>query len=107
MYERYEYNIKDLTNPSSNVLCRVEYNPDNSYDTNHYFYDNTTWHKDFIDLYKLSPEDSSLQDDFEEFITNVHDFMVHGNIWDEIKELDDGQTKEIEQYNIVVTAKKI
>ncbi len=107
MYDKYEYKIMDLNNKTLNILCRAEYNPENSYDTNYYFFDNDSWYKDFIDLHKLEPEDTTLKDDFEDFVTNVHDFMVHGDMMDELKSIEDNQTIEKDEYKIIITATKI
>lgn len=107
MKETYEYNIKDQENESFNMKCKVEYDTENDYDTNYYFYDGEKWLKDFIDLNKLSPENKEDKNKFEDFITRVHDYMVHGTIWKELRVIDDGETLDKEQYKLRITSKKL
>ena len=45
--------------------------------------------------------------EFEDFITRVHDYMVHGNLWEDLKELDDNKIENKITYNLVIKAKKI
>lgn len=107
MIETYEYILQDEDNELFNIKCKVEYNTENDYDTSYYFFDGTDWLKDFIDLNKLSPENNDDADSFEEFITRVHDYMVHGNIWNELKEIEDKNQINKKQYKLVISANKI
>lgn len=107
MKETYEYILTDMENELFNVKCRVEYNTKNAYDTNYYFFDGDNWHKDFIDLNKLSPESREDKDKFEDFVTRMHDYMVHDNFWDELKSIDNEDILTKKQYNLIITAKKV
>ncbi|WP_323737206.1 hypothetical protein PXD04_04480 [Methanosphaera sp. ISO3-F5] len=107
MKETYEYTIEDQENNQYNIKCKVEYNTNNEYDTNYYFYDGSKWLKDFIDLHKLSPDNEEETKEFEDFITRVHDYMVHGNIWQDIKEIKDNEEETKESYKLVIKSKKI
>lgn len=107
MKETYEYNIEDENNENFNIKCKAEYDTTNSYNTNYYFYDGNKWLKDFIDLNKLSPDNEEESKAFEDFITRVHDYMVHGNLWEDLKELDDNKIENKKTYNLVIKAKKI
>ena len=46
-------------------------------------------------------------EEFEDFITRVHDYMVHGNIWEEVKEIKDNETVDKENYKLIIKSKKI
>lgn len=107
MKETYDYILTDMNNESFNIKCRVEYNTENAYDTNHYFFDGDNWYKDFIDLNKLSPESKEDNDNFEDFVTGIHDYMIHDNFWDELKSIDNGDILTKKQYNLIITAKKV
>lgn len=107
MKEIYEYTIEDQKNDKFNIKCKVEYNPINDYDTNYYFYDGNKWLKDFIDLHKLSPDNEEENKDFEEFVSRVHDYMVHGDMWQEIKEIKDNEEENKDAYNLIIKSKKI
>lgn len=107
MKEIYEYTIKDQKNSQFNIKCKVEYNTENDYDTTYYFYDGNKWLKDFIDLNKLSPDNEEETREFEDFITRVHDYMVHGNLWQEIKEIKDNEKEIKETYSLEIESKKI
>ncbi len=107
MKEVYEYTIEDQTNSSFNIKCKVEYDTTNAYNTDYYFYDGEKWLKDFIDLGKLSPKNEEDKEEFEDFITRVHDYMVHGNIWEEVKEIKDNETVDKENYKLIIKSKKI
>ena len=107
MKETYEYNIEDQENEEYAIKCRVEYDTTNDYNTDYYFYDGSDWLKDFIDLYKLSPDNEEKTADFEDFITRVHDYMVHGNIWEEIREVKDNETLKKDAYKLVIKSTKI
>ncbi|MCD7781552.1 MAG: hypothetical protein LUG89_02495 [Methanosphaera sp.] len=106
MYEIYEYIITNM-DESQQIRCRVEYNPENAYDVNHYFYNGSQWLKEFIDLNILSPEDDEEKKLFDEFITQVHDYMVHGTIWEDLEKLDDNEELVKNTYNLKITAKRI
>lgn len=107
MKETYEYTIADQEKEQINIKCKVEYNTENKYDTTYYFYDGTQWLKDFIDLHKLSPDNEEETKDFEDFITRVHDYMVHGNIWQDIKTMKDNEEENKETYKLNIKSKKI
>ena len=107
MKETYEYNIEDENNENFNIKCKAEYDTTNSYNTNYYFYDGNKWLKDFIDLNKLSPDTEEESKEFEDSITRVDDYMVHGNLWEDLKELDDNKIENKKTYNLVIKAKKI
>lgn len=107
MKETYEYTIEDQENNEFKIKCKVEYDTENEYNTNYYFYDGSKWLKDFIDLHKLSPNDEEKTKDFEEFITRVHDYMVHGDIWTEIKEIKDNEQSQKDAYKLIIKSKKI
>ena len=107
MKETYEYTLEDQENETFKIKCRVDYDTTNDYNTDYYFYDGEEWLKDFIDLYKLSPNNEEENKEFEDFITRVHDYMVHGNIWQEIKEVKDQETLNKDTYKLIVKSKKI
>lgn len=107
MIETYEYNLTDQENDSFFLKCKVEYDTNNDYNTNYYFFDGDKWLKDFIDLNKLSPNDKASRDEFEDFVTRVHDYMVHGNIWKDLKAMNDKQTTDKEQYKLHIIANKL
>lgn len=107
MKQMYEYHLKDSENSSFVLKCRAEYDTENSYNTTYYFYDGNEWIKDFIDLDKLSPNNEEENRDFQDFITRVHDFMVHGNLWAELKEMKDKETKTKKAYKISIDAEKV
>ena len=107
MKEKFEYHIRDQENDLFVLKCRAEYDTENSYNTTYFFYDGNEWLKDFIDLSKLSPEESEDNRNFEDFITRVHDYMVHGNIWEEIKEIKDDESVKKDTYKLVINAKKL
>lgn len=103
----YEYKLMDINEKTNMIKCKIEYNTENDYDTTYYFFDGTNWQKDFIDLNKLSPSDKEDKNKFDDFVTKVHDFMVHGNLWEQLKAMDDNQTITKEQYKLEITSKKI
>lgn len=107
MKETYEYILSDVDNKSYNIKCKAEYNTENDYDTTYYFFDGDTWHKDFIDLNKISPENKEGKDKFEDFITRIHDYMVHGNLWKELKAMNDHDEISKEQYKLNIIANKL
>ncbi len=107
MIETFEYTIEDQNNEEFNIKCRIEYDTKNSYNTTYYFYDGNTWLKDFIDLDKLSPNEEKESKNFEDFITRMHDYMVHGNMWDELKEIKDNEIVDKDTYNLIIKANKI
>ncbi|RAP46161.1 MAG: hypothetical protein BZ135_04135 [Methanosphaera sp. rholeuAM6] len=107
MIETYEYTIEDQENADFNIKCKVEYDSENDYNTNYYFYNGNEWLKDFIDLYKLSPDNEDETKNFDDFITRVHDYMVHGNIWQEIKEIKDNETSNKDAYKLLIKSRKI
>ncbi len=106
MEEIYEYCIQDQDNTNFNIKCRIKSNTENSYDTTYYFFDGERWLKDFIDLSKIEPSKKEDKNNFEEFITRIHDYMVHGNLWDDIKEIKD-ETKTNDKYNLIIKSDKI
>jgi len=105
MIETYTYKISDKNNENNMIKCKIEYDTNNNYNTNYYFCNGTEWMKDFIDLDKLSSNTDDPKT-FDEFITKVHDFMVHGNLWEELKKVDDGQEINKESYELVIKARK-
>lgn len=105
MKESYEYTLKDQKNESFYIKCKVDYDTDNAYNTDYYFYDGKEWLKDFIDLHKLSPNNEEEIKDFDEFITRVHDYMVHGNIWEELKDIKDNKIVKKDNYKLIVKSK--
>lgn len=107
MKETYEYCIEDQENTKFNIKCRVTYDTENDYYGDYYFYDGKEWLKDFIDLYSISPEKEDERKNFEDFITRVHDYMVHGNIWNEIKEMDDNDALKKDSYKLLIKSTKI
>ena len=107
MKETYEYNIEDQNNENFYIKCKVEYDTTNSYNTDYYFHDGNRWLKDFIDLNKLSPNNEEETKNFEDFITRVHDYMVHGNLWDDLREIKDDEIENKDTYNLIIKAKKI
>ncbi len=107
MKETYEYDIKDQNNGNYIIKSKVEYDTNNAYNVNYYFYDGNKWLKDFIDLNKLSPETEEESKDFEDFITRVHDYMVHGNLWSDLKEMKDDEISEKKPYKLIIKAKKV
>ena len=107
MKEIYEYTISDQENEDFNIKCRVEYDTNNAYNTDYYFYDGDKWLKDFIDLYRLSPDNEDENKAFEDFVTRVHDYMVHGDIWQEVKELKDNESINKDSYKLRINSKKI
>ncbi len=107
MIETFEYTIEDQNNENFNIKCKIEYNTNNSYNTTYYFYDGNKWLKDFIDLDKLSPNDEDESKTFEDFVTRVHDYMVHGDMWDELREIGDNEIKNKNTYNLIIKANKI
>jgi len=107
MKETYEYSIEDQNNEDFNIKCKVEYDTTNPYNTNYYFYDGNRWLKDFIDLNKLSPKDEEENKIFEDFVTRVHDYMVHGNLWDDLKDIKDNETEKKDPYNFIVKANNV
>lgn len=107
MKETYEYTIEDQENQLFNIKCKVEYDTENDYNTDYYFFDGTRWLKDFIDLHKLSPENEEENKDFEDFVTRFHDYMVHGDLWQEIKEIKHDETVTKENYKLVIKSKKL
>lgn len=107
MKETFEYHLEDNENSSFVLKCRAEYDTKNSYNTSYYFYDGRGWLKDFIDLNKLSPETEEANKEFDNFITRVHDFMVHGNLWEELKEIKDNEEVTKDAYKLVIKSKKL
>lgn len=107
MKETYEYTLEDKENKNFTIKCRVDYDTNNAYNTDYYFFDGEEWQKDFIDLHKLSPNNDEENKEFEDYVTRVHDYMVHGNIWQEIKEVKDNETLNKETYKLIVKSKKI
>lgn len=107
MKETYEYIIEDQNNGDFNIKCKIEYDTDNAYNTTYYFYDGNDWLKDFIDLDKLSPNDEEESKNFEDFVTRVHDYMVHGDMWDELKKINDNETENKDSYGLIIKANKI
>lgn len=107
MIEIYEYTLTNTTNDKNNIKCKIEYDTENAYNKTFYFYDGTNWQKDFIDLNKLSPEDKEEKNQFEDFVTKVHDFMVHGNLWEQLENLTDGEEITKEQYDLKIIAQKL
>lgn len=107
MIETYDYNLSDINNKNNNIKCKIEYDTENSYNKNFYFYDGKNWQKDFIDLNKLSPENKEDQVQFEDFVTKVHDFMVHGNLWEQLEAMEDNEVIIKKQYELEITANKI
>ncbi len=105
MIKTYQYTIRDENNDEFTLDCKIEYDTDNTYNTNYYFYDGTTWHKDFIDLEKTSPKDNNLKDEFEEYITRLHDYMVHGTIWEDLRNMEDNSEITKTQFNLVINSK--
>lgn len=103
----YEYELSSTDYEEYNINLRVEYNTENDYDTTYYFFDGTDWQKDFIDLGKLSPKKEEDKNQFEDFITKVHDFMVHGNLWEQLKAMEDNEEIVKQQYSLKIIAKKI
>ena len=101
-----EYNLKNIDD-DNHIRCQVEYNTENDYDTTYYFFDGKDWQKDFIDLNKLTPENKDEQEAFEDFVTNVHDYMVHGSLWDDLKKMDLTEKIINDDYNLEITAKQI
>ncbi len=106
MKETYEYTIEDQENESYNIKCKVDYDTNNAYNTDYYFFDGENWLKDFIDLNKLSPSDENETKSFEDFITRVHDYMVHGDLWEELKEVKDNESKNKDAYKLIIKSKK-
>ncbi|RAP50815.1 MAG: hypothetical protein BZ133_04630 [Methanosphaera sp. SHI613] len=107
MIETYDYILSDVNNDKNNIKCKIEYDTENSYNKTFYFYDGKNWQKDFIDLNKLSPENKEEKNEFDDFVTKVHDFMVHGNLWEQLEAMDDGETITKKQYELEITANKI
>ena len=107
MYETYQYNIINSEDESLKIQCRVEYNPENAYDVNHYFYNGNEWLKEFIDLNLLSPSDIEEKKVFDKFIKQVHDYMVHGPFWQDLEKIEDGQEIIKDQYSLKITATKL
>lgn len=107
MKEIYVYTIEDQDNDNFNIKCKVEYDTNNAYNTDYYFCDGDKWLKDFIDLHKISPDNDADKKDFENFFTQVHDYMVHGNLWEEIRDMKDNEIMNKEAYNLVIKSKKI
>lgn len=103
----YEYKLNSTEYKDYHIKLRVEYNTENDYDTTYYFYDGNDWLKDFIDLDKLSPNEKEAKDNFEDFITKVHDFMVHGNLWEQLKVMEDNEEITKEQYDLKIIANKV
>ncbi len=103
----YEYKISSTDYEEYDINLRVDYNTENDYDTTYYFFDGSEWQKDFIDLGKLSPKKEEDKNQFDDFITKVHDFMVHGNLWEQLKVMEDNEEIIKEQYALRIVAKKL
>ncbi|OED30909.1 hypothetical protein [Methanosphaera sp. WGK6] len=107
MKETYEYTITDFDEKTFNIKCKITYNTENDYDTDYYFFDGNNWQKDFIDLNKLSPENKADQDKYEEFITRVHDYMVHGALWEDLRNEKDNDEIQKDQYKLNIKSIKL
>lgn len=107
MIETYDYILTDTNNDNNNIQCKVEYDTENSYNKTFYFFDGKNWQKDFIDLSKLAPENKKDKNEFENFVTKVHDFMVHGNLWEQLEAMEDGESITKTQYDLEISANKI
>ena len=107
MIETYEYLVKDQKNEKFSLNIKVEYDTENEYNTTYYFHDGEKWLKDFIDIDTLSPEDEVEKESFQEFITKIHDYMVHGNLNDQLRAMEDEEVINKDQYGLVLSAKKI
>lgn len=97
-----QYIIEDIDDAKYNIKCCVKSNPENSYDTTYYFHDGDRWIKDFIDITKLSPEDKDEKDKFDEFITHLHDYIVHDHFWEDLAEIEVGESLKSEEYKVVI-----
>jgi len=107
MIETYEYLIKDQKNEKFTLNIKVDYDTENEYNTTYYFPDGEKWIKDFIDIDTLSPEDEKEKELFQEFITKIHDYMVHGNLNDQLRAMEDEEVIIKNNYELVLNAKKI
>lgn len=102
MKQKNQYTIKDQNNENYFIRCCVETDPENTYDTTYYFHDTDNWIKDFIDITKLAPTDKQQREEFDTFITHIHDYMVHGNLWEDLSEIKPNTETKNDKYQVII-----